>query len=68
MLTAAMLWGILSVLGTIYAIAFGPSPSATALVIAAGICLATVLTWLERRPLPVPSGLGRSREGGRTGR
>lgn len=63
MLTAAMLWGILSVLGTVYAIAFGPSPGATGLVIAAGICLATVLSWLGRRPLPVPAGLGRSRGG-----
>ncbi len=57
MLTASMLWGILSVLGVVYAALFGSPPSAIGLVLALGICVATALSWLGRRPMPVPAGM-----------
>ncbi len=64
MLTASMLWGILSVLGAVYATLFGSPPSPTGLLLIVGIAAATGLSWLGRRPLPVPEGIrGRRHDG-----
>jgi hypothetical protein len=51
MLTASMLWGVLSIIGALFQVTLGVPPSSTAVVLVAGITVATAISWLARRPL-----------------
>jgi hypothetical protein len=51
MLTASMLWGVLSIIGALFQVTLGVPPSTTAVVLVAGIAVATGISWLARRPL-----------------
>jgi len=51
MLTASMLWGVLSIIGTLFGVTLGAPPSATAAILVGGIAIATAISWLARRPL-----------------
>jgi hypothetical protein len=51
MLTASMLWGVLSIVGALFQVTLGVPPSRTGAILVAGIAVATVISWLARRPL-----------------
>ncbi len=51
MLTASMLWGVLSIIGALFQLTRGVPLSAIEAVLMAGIALATGISWLGRRPL-----------------
>ncbi len=51
MLTASMLWGVLSIIGALFQLNRGIPLGTVGTVLLAGIAVATAISWISRRPL-----------------